>query len=141
MLGSPFVSSRERTRAPLPCELTLLFLTIVGFQLSNSINTVVAWGHHSIFFSFIEASRTSHLTVTIRLPRTVDCVLTGHRQSSLGVHISYELVHTPPAKYSLPMKKKQIYCACRDSSKTPRPTAVSVVWRRGRDALGSLPCA
>ena len=41
---------------------------------------------------------TCPLAVTTRLlASNIDCVLTGHSQSSLGVHISYELVHTPIA--------------------------------------------
>ena len=54
--------------------------------------------HHLLLLFYFEASRTSHLTaVATCLPRTFWLCLAGHRQSSLGVHISYELVHPPIA--------------------------------------------
>ena len=64
----------------------------------------VAWCQHTNFLLpgtwyllLFEDSRTSHLTVTTCLPPTFSLCFAGHRQSSLLVHISSELVHTPIA--------------------------------------------
>lgn len=79
--------SHQHTRAPLPFELKPLLLTI-SYQLVKSISTL-AWSVTIFWLLFF-----THLTVFIRLPSARLCALTGYRQSSLGVHVSYELLHT-----------------------------------------------
>ena len=72
-VSSFVVCNCERTRAPLPYELTLLLFTISFQLLSKPINQPCGLGspHHLVAFSSIEASRTCS--------PNGDCVCLKHR--------------------------------------------------------------
>ena len=136
MQGSSFVASGECTRAPIPFELALSLLTI-SFQTSKP-NKIVAWGHLTILFSPVDASRTNKSRNCFRSGYTfalnIDCVLTGHQQSRLDVHISYGLVHTPIAIPNRQYLRTNFGCQWAVH-------AVAGVGRRERADTPDFPCA
>ena len=88
----------ERTLAP-PSPVSSLYVCSPSSAPADQISQHCGLGspHHLLLLFWFVDSRTSHLTVATCLHRTFRLCIAGNRQSSLGVHISYELVHTPIA--------------------------------------------